>query len=76
MKPVFFFSEDIVITPHSVSNELADLLESPTSIGEFIKKTGNHPVSVYETEQNEIYVMSRPQQPMGGKVCFMEGKAA
>jgi hypothetical protein len=75
MKPILFFSDDITIVPHSVSAELADKLESPITIREFVDRTGNDPVSVYESNPGEIYVVSRPRVPNNDKLLFMEGRA-
>jgi hypothetical protein len=75
MKAVPFFTDDFTVVPHSVSSELADKLESPITIAEFTRRSGNHPVAVYETDAGEIYVVSRPRHRISGSMAFMEGKA-
>lgn len=58
LTPVPFFTDDITLRPHSLSSELADSIEVPMSIGEFIKKTGAQRVSLYENSDRELYLRS------------------
>jgi hypothetical protein len=76
MKAIPFFSDDVTVIPHSASSELADTLESPITIAEFTRRTGNHPVSLFETESGELYVASRPRESRDGRIPFIEGRAA
>ncbi|MGX1201136.1 hypothetical protein [Marinobacter sp. MBR-105] len=58
LTPVPFFTDSITLVPHSVSSEIADHIEKPLTIGEFVKRTGARRVSLYTTGDNELLIQT------------------
>lgn len=54
--PVPFFTDNITMRPHSLSNELADKLEKPLTVGEFIQLTGAQRVGLFTTSNYELRI--------------------
>lgn len=69
MHAVPFFSDDITVVPHSLSSELADLIDKPVSIEDFARATRATGVSLYRTDAGELHVAATT--PAGR--LFMEG---
>lgn len=70
LTPIPFFSDDITLVPHSISSELADRLERPLTVHDFVTATGAISVSLYTTEDYELVI--RTYLPDGREV-FAQG---
>ncbi|WP_273208779.1 hypothetical protein [Marinobacter subterrani] len=70
LKPVPFFTDDITLIPHTLSSELADTIEKPLTVAEFVQRTGAQRVSLYTTSDFELVIRTR--LPNGQEV-FAQG---
>jgi hypothetical protein len=64
------FTPDITLIPHSLSTELADILEQPVTVEDFQSRTGGNPVSLYVTSNWDL--MIRVRMP-DGRELFAQG---
>jgi len=76
MTPIAFVTDDLAVKPHSVSSELADMIDRPVTVAEFAKRNGNQPVSAYETDEGELLFETHPTYNLSGGVVFLEGSWA
>ena len=73
MKAIPFFTDDIIITPHSVSSDLAHLIGKPTSLADFEKATKAKGLALYELPNGELYAAAKRPPADGYQPFFIEG---
>lgn len=70
LTPVPFFTDNITLVPHTLSTELADVLDKPLTVEEFCRRTGTTRVSLFSTDAHELVI--RTELPDGRQV-FAQG---
>ena len=75
MTPIPFFTDDLTLVAHSASTGLEDLLDRPVTVAEFTQRTGNNPISVFETEDGELILETHTRYNLNGGMVFLQGPA-
>lgn len=76
MKAIPFFTDDITITAHSTSSELAHLIGKPTTLAEFQAATNAKSLALYELPNGELYAVAKHTPTAGHQPFFIEGPDA
>lgn len=76
MKMIPFFTDEIAITPHSVSPDLAHLIGKPTTLAEFQAATNAPSIALYELPCGELYAVAKRTPSAGHQPFFIEGPDA
>lgn len=70
LKPIPFFTDSITLIPHSLSSELADNIEKPMTVAQFVERTGAERVGLFATSDHELLIRTRLPD---GRELFAQG---
>ena len=73
MTPIAFFTDDLALIPEYASPGLADTLGKPITVADFAKRTGNLPLSAFETDKGELVLETHTRYNLNGHCAFVRG---